>query len=105
MGYQRGEPGLPFAESVDKALAEMAAEMTAKGHRLAEVEFDMIVTGRDDHEVDIIRACAARIGFEAVVFVDDRIPPRPGTVPSSGLDPIASSATAEAHAARILGDK
>lgn len=105
MGYQPFRPDLTFAEQVDASFAQVAAQLSEAGHRLADAEVNMVVTGRTDSEVAFIQRRAAEIGFGKMRFVDDHTPARPGTVTTASLDPLASSLVTDARARRILGDQ
>lgn len=105
MGHQPFQPDLSFAEQVDATFAQLVAQLSASGHRIADAEVNIVVTGRVDSEVAHIQRRAAEVGFGRMRFVDDHTPPRPGTVASATLDPAASSATTNARARRILGDR
>jgi hypothetical protein len=53
----------------------------------------------------VVRQRAAAAGLPAVTLVDDHIPPRRGTVPSSALGPEGAEGVAVARAQRILYDQ
>lgn len=105
MVYRRIEPGQSFAEHVDQQLAAFVTTMTDKGYTPDQVSMNINVTLRSDDEVEVARERAIASGIGQVIMVDDRQPPRIGTVPSSSLDPLHSSVAAEARASRILGER
>lgn len=60
----------------------------------------MRVTDLTDGQVEIVRQRAGAQGFAGLVLVDEREPPRPGTVSSAGLEPYAVAVLDQATQAR-----
>lgn len=105
MSYHRMELGQTYADAVDAALAQLGTQLRSTGQGLSTTQVSLNVTDRTDAEIALAQQRVAQTDFTAVVFVDDHLPPRPGTTSSSALHPLARSAATEARAARILGDQ
>ena len=105
MGYRRFEPSQSFSDHVDQQLGDFVAAIKAKGYTPDQVSMNLNLTLRSNAEVELARERAIAAGIGQVIIVDDSLPPRPGTVHSSTLDPMQSSVAAEARASRILGER
>lgn len=98
-------PDQDFRARVDAIFAQVVAGLAESGQQPHDADVNMEVTGRTDAEVAFIQHRATEMGFGAMQFVDDAPAPRPGTVSSATLSPLASSAVAEARAKRLLNNQ
>ncbi|MEU3625651.1 hypothetical protein [Amycolatopsis coloradensis] len=104
LGHQPFDPKQSFAEQVDATLSSALAAVRAQGYGPEDVFAPIDVSGRTDEEVEIVRERVAAAGLVHAALVDERQPPRPGTVTRASLDPESNSVLTDARAARILGD-
>lgn len=98
------DPAKSFVEHVDANIAVLLAKAAAGSIDPGKIELTANVTMRSDEEVELVRERAIAAGLGMAILVDDHVPARPGTVPSSSLTPIQAATMAEARAARILAE-